>query len=90
MRMLCRDVRQMWQKKAAVKAHAARRSASDAMATWKAASKAASDVRAMRWLTCDATIRQERSALQQLGKSAVQCVCGNNTRPCPESEDAER
>jgi hypothetical protein len=52
----CRDVRQMWQKKAAVKAHAARRAASDAMATWKAVSKAASDVRAMTRHTCDATM----------------------------------
>ena len=29
-------------------------------------------------------------AMQQSGKSAVQCVCLDNTRPDPESEEAEK
>ena len=31
-----------------------------------------------------------KDAMQQSGKSAVQCVCLDNTRPDPESEEAEK
>jgi hypothetical protein len=67
--------RQQWRQ--VVRASAAGKAASDAMVT----RKAASDAMAMK---------KGIDAMQQQGKNAVRCECGDNTRPGPEGEEAKK
>ncbi len=50
------------------------------------------DKQAKKKHRCNATSRQTKGidAKRQAGKIAVQCACRDNTRPGPESEEAEK